>query len=285
MALARHRHFARAAEDCGISQPALSARIRKFEEGLGAPLIRRGNRFMGFTAEGEIALRWARRLLQDVDGFRQDVEAAKGGLAGNVALGSVPTALAFVAQVPGRLRRDHPGLTIQIRSLSSSAIRRGLEDLSLDAGITYLDDTPPPGLSAKRLYQERYVLLAPPDMVDRSADQITWERAADLPLCLLTSDMRNRRIIDRTFEAAGVRPEPIMETNAFTAALVQVAGGTAATIAPERLADNLPIAAGAARLSLVEPTLHEPVGVLFLDRDPRPPALEALLVAAEDVLR
>jgi hypothetical protein len=57
-ALARHRHFARAAEASGISQPAFSARIRKIEERLGLPVVRRGNKFQGFTREGEVLLKW-----------------------------------------------------------------------------------------------------------------------------------------------------------------------------------------------------------------------------------
>ena len=77
-ALARHKHFARAADDCGISQPAFSARIRNLETSLKVPIVKRGNRFIGFTQEGEIVLRWAHKLLADSDGLRQDIENARG---------------------------------------------------------------------------------------------------------------------------------------------------------------------------------------------------------------
>ena len=108
-ALARQGHFARAADESGISQPAFSARIRNLEIDLGVPLVKRGNRFGGFTPEGEIALKWARRLLADADGLRQEVEAARGALSGRLAIGVVPTALAFVARVPVRLRAFYLG--------------------------------------------------------------------------------------------------------------------------------------------------------------------------------
>jgi DNA-binding transcriptional LysR family regulator len=279
-ALARQKHFARAAEECGISQPAFSARIRNLEIELGGPIVKRGNRFMGFTAEGEIALKWARRLLADADGLRQEIDAARGALSGRLALGAVPTALAYLAKVPARLRLEHPDLTIQLYSLTSSQIHRGLEDFSLDAGVTYLDHELPATLRSDLLYEERYVLLAPPALAPRGSGSISWRDAARLPLCLLTRNMRNRRILDDVFASVGVPvPQPILETNDFTAALAQVASGAAATIAPELLADSLPIAADAVRLTLVEPDARFPLGVVVADRDPLPPAITALKIA------
>ncbi len=75
VSLSRHKHFSRAADDCGISQPAFSARIRKMEEGFALPLVRRGNTFLGFTREGEVVLKWARKVLADVEGMRQEIDA------------------------------------------------------------------------------------------------------------------------------------------------------------------------------------------------------------------
>lgn len=279
-ALARQRHFARAAEECGISQPAFSARIRNLEIELGGPIVKRGNRFMGFTEEGDIALKWARRLLADADGLRQEIALARGALSGRLALGAVPTALAFVARAPARLRLQHPDLAIQIYSLTSLQIHRGIEDFSLDAGVTYVDDELPATLSVEPLYEERYVLLAPQAFAPRSEGAVTWREAAALPLCLLTRNMRNRRILDEVFRAAtGGAPQPVLETDDFTAALAQVANGAAAMIAPEILADALPLATGVVRLRLTEPEVRIPVGLLVTERDPAPPAVIALVAA------
>lgn len=285
-ALARQAHFARAAEACGISQPAFSARIRNLEIELGAPVVRRGNRFMGFTAEGEIALKWARRLLADSDGLRQEIEAARGALSGRVAVGAVPTALAYVARIPVRLRAAHPDLTIQLYSLTSSQIHQGLEDFSLDAGVTYLDGKRPAALGAEPLYVERYVLLAPPHLAPRREGTVAWREAAELPLSLLTRNMRNRRILDEIFEAhVGRLPQPVLETNDFTAALTQVARGATATIAPELLADSLPLAGDAVRLPLVDPEVTTPIVLLVSDREPLPPAVLALAAALRQAAR
>lgn len=279
-ALARHGHFARAADECGISQPAFSARIRNLEIELGAPLVKRGNRFMGFTAEGGIALRWARRLLADADGLRQEFEAARGALSGRIAIGVVPTALAFAARVPVRLRAAHPELAVQLYSLTSSQIRQGLEDFSLDAGVTYLDVERPAAVSAEPLYDERYVLLAPPHLAPHREGVVTWAEAAGLPLSLLTRNMRNRRFLDDVFEAhVGRAPQPVLETNDFTAALAQVARGATATIAPDMLADAFALGGEVVRLPLVAPEVTTPIGLLVADREPLPPAVLALVAA------
>ena len=281
-ALARHSHFARAAKECGISQPAFSARIRNMELELGSPMVKRGNRFMGFTDEGLIAIKWARKLLADADGMRQEIEVLKGTLSGNISLGVVPTALTYAAELPARLRGAYPNLSIRITSTSSTDILRDLENFSLDAGITYLDGELPSYLQVVPLYEEKYVLLVPPDMAPRTSGNVSWKEAARLPLCLLTKDMHNRQILDAIFEKIGTVIKPVIETNSFVVALAQVAGGTAATIAPERLVENFPITSEAIRLKLNEPEESKPIGLLFADRKPAPPAVTALINAIEN---
>ena len=120
------------------------------------------------------------------------------------------------------------------------------------------------------------MLLSPTALAPRKKGTVTWAEAAALPLSLLTPDMRNRRIIDEVFKSVGVSPTPVMETNAFTAALAQVANGAAATIATELLADGLPVGKDTVRLSLVDPVVSKPIGLLVTERDPIPPAVIAL---------
>lgn len=282
VALAHHGHFARAAEACGISQPAFSSRIRNLELDLGTPVVKRGNRFLGFTREGEIALVWARRVLADRDGLRQDITEAKGMLEGRLRVGAVPTALSFVARVPRIIHRRHPKLMIQIVSASSSEIRAGLEDFSLDAGVTYLDARLPAESRSRPLYDERYMLLAPPQLAPRPSGTATWAEAAKLPLCLLTGNMRNRRIIDEAFASVSASPETVMESNSLTVSVLQVIEGAAATIAPEVLMGSLPLPPEVVRLPLTEPEVSKPIGLVTSDREPVPPALEAFTAAIQE---
>src|SRR5579885_784875 len=103
-ALARERHFGRAAKSCHVSQPTLSAAIRQLEEELGAPIVRRGHRFNGFTPEGESVLEYAKRIVADCNALRQDVGKARGGLIGRLRLGAIPTALPIVAMLTAPFR-------------------------------------------------------------------------------------------------------------------------------------------------------------------------------------
>jgi DNA-binding transcriptional LysR family regulator len=75
--LARDRHFARAAEACNVSQPALSGAIRHLEEELGVNIVERGQRFVGFTEDGERILGWARQAIAAWDGLRQEASISR----------------------------------------------------------------------------------------------------------------------------------------------------------------------------------------------------------------
>jgi len=281
LALAQRKHFTRAAVDCGISQPAFSARITHLEKLLGVPIVRRGNKFLGFTREGELVLKWARRLVTDVEGMRQDIENARDDLRGVLAVGVVPTALPFAASISTALRARYEHLTIQIQSLSSIQIARALNEFAIDAGITYEDTQNNGALRFDSIYQEHYVLLSPLHLAPRRKGKATWAEAAQLPLCLLSKDMRFRQIVDEVFQLAGVVAEPVMETNAFTAAMVQVSNGAAATIAPQKLVDSLFLDRNSISLELEEPSVEKTIGLVTLEHEPALPAIDAL----RDVIR
>src|SRR6478735_8031248 len=98
IALANERHFGRAAEECGVTQPTLSAAIRQLEDTLGVVLVQRGSRFKGLTSEGQRVLEWARRIVGDTRTMREELRAARLGLAGHVKIAAIPTALAMVSR-------------------------------------------------------------------------------------------------------------------------------------------------------------------------------------------
>lgn len=282
IALARHRHFSRAAEDCGISQPAFSARIRKIEEGFALPLVRRGNKFQGFTREGEVVLKWARKLLADAEGMRQEIDTLTGSLSGTLSVGVIPTALPFAARVSAELRRLHPRLSIEIHSLSTRLIEMGLDDFSLDAGIMYFEDADP--AATEELYEETYVLIAPRSLAPREAGTATWAEAARLPLCLLTGDMRNRQFLDEVFRSVAAAPSIVMEASDFTAVLAQVLIGNAATIAPPGVAETFLARDSSVQLPLVSPEMRQMVGLSVKNQSPPLPMVRALQLAARKAL-
>ncbi|WP_417671673.1 LysR substrate-binding domain-containing protein [Roseibium sp.] len=285
LALAEHRHFARAAAACGLSQPALSARIRRLETALATPLIFRGKRFEGFTPEGDQTLAWARRILSDCGGLVQDVSLTDGP-SGSLRLGVVPSAAPFAGRMCGELAQRFPKLMFRVLSLSSSAIEKGLADFSLDAGMTYLEREQHAGIETIPLYEETYSLVVAPDvsLIDASDGSFTWKAAARLPLCLLTPDMHNRRIIDAVFEKVGERPEPRFESNSFNAILALVRSGGMATILP-RIQIEEGLSEGLVVLELKDPEIRAGLGLMLPAREPVMPVTQALKVAIPDILR
>ncbi|MBT0957297.1 LysR family transcriptional regulator [Alphaproteobacteria bacterium KMM 3653] len=253
VALARHKHFARAAADCGISQPAFSMRIRNLETEMDTAIVRRGNRFEGFTEEGEVILRWGRKMLEDAKAMGQEVGSVRGAVSGTLTIGVVPTALAYAAQIPALLRAEYPDVVPRILSATSLQIFQGMEDGTLDAGVTYGEGVPPDMEAPLPLYQERYVLLVPAALAPRAEGAATWAEAAAVPLTLLEPGMQNRRILNGVFAGIGAEPQVVMESNTFTACLAPVVEGVAATIVPEALVEALWLGEETRALPLTKP--------------------------------
>ncbi len=267
-ALSRHRHFAKAAQECGMSQPAFSLRIRNLEERLGVSLVRRANRFQGLTEEGELIVSRARSILDDTKALEQEISARKGEVAGTLVLGVVPTATAYAARVVDLLRQRHPLILVRIEVATSIELQQRLYDGTIDACITYSDSLGKDQVTIQPLYDESYVLLAAPAMVAQLAHTISWKQAADLPLSLLFAKMQNRRILDRMFEDLGLRPRIVSESNGFMASIVMARSGSVATILPRALVDALGDLNGTRVLPLNDPDLSKPICLATPYRDP-----------------
>ena len=96
IALAREQHFARAAEACNVTQPTLTAAIKKLEEDLGVRLVIRDHRFVRLTEEGEKLLLWGRQILVDYGSLKDDLAGLSRGLVGTLHLGVIPAAMSAV---------------------------------------------------------------------------------------------------------------------------------------------------------------------------------------------
>lgn len=279
-ALAKHKHFTRAARECGISQPALSSRIRNVESIFGMALVRRGSRFGGFTDEGEILLKWARRILDENDAMLQEMVNAQGEVAGRIVLGVIPTALQFASQVAAQVGRKYPKLLVTIRGASARAIEHGLIDGAFDVGISYLEAELPARVSIQPLYRESYVLFLPEALAPSDASTISWAEAARFPLALLTEDMTNRQIINEAFDKIGHSLRPVFETNALSALFYYVTQARCATIAPANAIEGWVRLDGLVSLPLIDPEVRRTIGALTLEQDYVAPALRAVLQVA-----
>jgi DNA-binding transcriptional LysR family regulator len=208
LALAKERHFGRAAEACGVTQPTMSTSLKQLEEILGVMLVQRGSRFQGFTPEGERTLDWARRIVGDARAMRQEINSLKEKLSGEIRIAAIPTVLGMVASLTTPFRARHPEVRFRIASCTSAEVLGLLENLEVDAGLTYIENEPIGKVRTIPLYKESYRLLTSPDGMFGDRKQVTWEEVGQVPLCLLTPDMQNRRIIDRALRSVGAEANP-----------------------------------------------------------------------------
>ena len=283
VALAREKHFTRAATACNVTQPTLSGRIRQLELELGVPIVERGQRYQGLTSEGERVLKWAQLILNTWQSMLQELAqlaTSDFGLTGRLVLGGIPSALPMIPFLTKAVRELHPHIDFKVMSMSSEEILRSLQDYSIDVGITYLDNEPIDGLMATPLYWERYSLFVPDGHPLAGRSSITWTEAAKEPLGLLTANMQNRRIIDRAFRTANCHPNPALETNSVINLCSNVRLMGLASIMPHYILDILGREPGLTAIPLMEPEVAHNVGLVALDRDPVGPLIRAFRQAA-----
>ena len=111
----------------------------------------------------------------------------------------------MVASLTTPFRARHPNVRFTIMSRTSIEVLAQLENLEIDAGLTYLDNEPLGRVTAIPLYREHYRLLTSADAPLGDRDSVTWAEVAQVPLCLLTPNMQNRRIIDDLLRAPAAR--------------------------------------------------------------------------------
>ncbi len=282
LALAKERHFGRAAEACGVTQPTMSTSLKQLEEILGVMLVQRGSRFVGFTPEGERTLDWARRIVGDVRGMREEINSLKAGLSGEIRMAAIPTVLGMVASLTTR-RARHPDVRFRIVSCTSIEVLGLLENLEVDAGLTYLDNEPLGKVRSVPLYDESYRLITAPDSQFGDRDQVTWKEVGEVPLCLLTPDMQNRRIIDRALMEAGTEAKPSLTSNSIIVLYTHVKTGRWASVMPAKLADTLGLSDAVRAIPIVDPLVTYRVGLVVPLRDPMTPMVAALVQTAREV--
>jgi DNA-binding transcriptional LysR family regulator len=283
LALAKERHFGRAAEACGVTQPTMSTNLKQLEEILGVMLVQRGSRFVGFTPEGERALDWARRIVGDARAMRQEINALKTGLTGEIRIAAIPTALGMVASLTTPFRARHPDVRFRIQSCTSVEVLGLLENLEADAGLTYIENEPIGKVRTIPLYHESYRLLTSPDGMFGDRDQVTWKEVGQVPLCLLTPDMQNRRIIDRALREAGTEAVPTLTSNSIIVLYTHVKTGRWSSVMPAKLADTLGLSDAVRTIPIVDPVVTYSVGLVIPPRDPMTPLIAALVQTAQDV--
>jgi DNA-binding transcriptional LysR family regulator len=283
VALAREKHFARAAEKCHVTQSTLSAGLKALERELDMRLVIREPRFMGLTPEGERVVEWATQIISDYESLKQSAEGCREGLKGTLRLGVIPAAMPSVARLTSPFCAKHPHVTVDVLSMSSMQIQNALDKFEIDAGLTYLENEPLKHVRKKMLYRERYLFVTHVDGPLAQSDVVTWREAAKENLCLLQESMQNRRVLNNLVQSLGLNLCPSVTSDSFLAVCSHVCSGEWASIIPHTFSY---IFAGCKDLSLIrliEPEHSQAIGLVASDRDPLSPLAQALLHCASRV--
>jgi len=185
--------------------------------------------------ERERLLQWAQILAHDWESMKQVAAQCVSNLTGILRIGAIPTTLAIAPLFSEPYQHDYPGVNIKLMSLCAEELVRQLDSFELDLGLTYLEDPCLKGFIKLPLYRERHVLLAyKPDsrLMNRN---LNWTDIADLPLCLLTPNMQNRRLIYAVIREADVIPNVMLETDSILALYAHVRSVELYSIVPHSL--------------------------------------------------
>ncbi|WP_431275477.1 LysR substrate-binding domain-containing protein [Variovorax ureilyticus] len=283
VALDEHRHFGRAAQACHITQPALSNALRALEAEYGVVIVRRGRTYVGLTHEGELVLATAQRMLRESEVLQQELRSEEGKPCGHLRMAAVPTAIPVLARFAAMLQQRHPGIVPSVLTMSSQQLETGLETLSLDLALGYIErmHLRDVKLDARPQTVEHYFLLRragrPAADMLRIGKPTTWAEVAELPLCLLTPDMHNRDIIDQAFRASGNTVAPAIETNSVLTLVLGVVAGNVCSVLPGAMVAAVRNHRELEALPLVEPHVKTPIGFMTQQGVRPSRALEAAL--------
>ncbi|MDQ0455523.1 LysR family hydrogen peroxide-inducible transcriptional activator [Rhizobium paknamense] len=230
-ALARIRHFGRAAEACAISQPALSLQIRELEDLIGAPLVERGGRQIRLTALGEEFAARVVTILQAVDDLQDLGRAALGPLNGRLRIGIIPTIAPYLLpEIMTSLTRHYPGLDPWPREAITQSLLEDLMEGKLDLAIVALPVSEP-SLQEVPLFQEEFVLVRAREDAEKPVPSA--DRLLEMRLLLLEEGHCFRDQALSFCSISGLQPRDLMEGSSLSTLVQMVGAGIGITLIPQ----------------------------------------------------
>jgi DNA-binding transcriptional LysR family regulator len=272
-AVARHRHFTRAAEELHVAQSALSHQIRRLEAELGTQLFERTSRRVVPTEAGEAVAARARRVLAEVDGVRGELDELRGLVRGRVRIGALlPAGELEVTTVLARFNQAFPGIEVGLREGTAADLLELIEADQLDVAFSLISGAMPEGLEALRLSEEEVVAAFPPG----TAPSKRWVTASDLasvPLATPRSGSAIKRSTDEFFAAAGERARVALESGDPYLIRCLVSDGFGAAVLPAAITRR---AGPEVETRPLRPAILLPVCLIWRQGRRRSPAAAAL---------
>lgn len=276
VAVADHRHFGRAAEACNVSQPTLSSQIRKLEEELGVKLLERTNKRVELTPVGSRILVHAQRALDEAREMQEVASAARDPLVGPLKLGVIPTLAPYLMPlILEPLRRDYPGLTIELWEDQTHSLVDALRNHRLDA-VLLATETEAPEVTEISLFDEPLLAALPVHHHLLAGASVNEEALKDELLVLAEGHC----LANQALAACGSKQGPrsglhgSMQAATLETLVNLVAAGYGTTLIPALAADSL----GQRGIALRHLTGRSCRTIRLASRPgfPRPQALRAL---------
>jgi LysR family hydrogen peroxide-inducible transcriptional activator len=286
VALADERHFGKAAERCFVSQPTLSAQVRKLEEYLGVPLVERQPKRVALTPTGEKIVRRARLLLQEADAIVELARNDRDPLAGPLKLALIPTVGPYLLpHVAGRLRKELPRLKLMLYEYQTEPLLEKLRAGEIDLGIIALP-VMLDGLESAELYEEPFTLAVPASHALAEHERIKVDDLRGETLLLLEDGHCLR---DQALEVCSrIRVNEAQDYRATSLETLRqmVAAGHGITLLPE-LAAETPVgtARGLRIKPFSRPAPSRTIGAVWRKSTTRAPAIEAIVEVVRGAMR
>ncbi len=235
-AIAAAGHMTRAARALGITQPALSAVVKKLELEVGAELLHRTGRGVEPTEAGRVLLQHAEEAIRAAESGVKAVRELMGLERGSIRVGGGATATTYILPpVVSVVRKKHPGLRFFVREAGSAQVAQAVASGELDLGIITL---PAPkhmagDLAVTPLVQDELRLITPAGhalrqraaQAGRRAAAFSWSDLTGEPFVAFEAGTAVRAIIDDAARAAGVTLNVVMELRSIESIKRMVAAG------------------------------------------------------------
>ena len=226
------RSFRRAAEELNLSAPALSRRIERLEDRVGARLLERTSRSVRLSRVGESFVERVRAVLQDLDAAVLDVGELSSGHRGRVTLAAIPSAaIGLVPRALADFTRQLPEVQVRVLDGSLQATQLAVLGGQADLGVGFLD-TPVAGLHAETLGVDPYVLAVPAGHRWAARRSLRLPEIARERLLSLASGSGNRQLLDSQLLQLGLTLPPAHEAAHIGALLGLVEAGLGCALVP-----------------------------------------------------
>lgn len=283
VALADTRHFGKAAERCFVSQPTLSAQLKKLEDYLGVTLVERQPKHAMLTAAGEAIVARARRIIESSDEVVEIAKSHRDPLAGRLRLALLPTIGPYL--LPGvapRIRKALPRLELMLYEYQTGPMLEKLRAGDIDVGILALP-VDMDGLESRPLYDEPFVLAAPTGHALTQKPQVKLDDLKGVTLLLLEDGHCLRDQALDVCSRIDVHEKQDFRATSLETLRQMVASGAGVTLLPELATIG---AYGSARGLTVRPFAKpaptRQIGAIWRRTNPRQQAIEAVTEVIAD---